>query len=127
MSVCAGFSEVFHQFCSVAGIVELPLGGYARGIGFLGQKWSEKDDPTQSNHAWNIVKVGQYWYLIDVTWDSGSTSKGKRDDYYTNIYLFPKPEEFIFSHFPTDPQFQFLNPPLTPKQFSNSPYSTPSF
>lgn len=27
-----------------------------------------------NNHAWNMVKIGKYWYNIDVTWDdSGST------------------------------------------------------
>lgn len=28
------------------------------------------------NHAWNMVKVGKYWYNVDVTWDDSSSGYG---------------------------------------------------
>ena len=27
------------------------------------------------NHAWNMVKIGKYWYNVDVTWDDQSKNK----------------------------------------------------
>ena len=29
------------------------------------------------NHAWNMVKIGGYWYNVDVTWDDS-----RKDRYY---------------------------------------------
>lgn len=127
MSVCAGFSAVFSQFCKVAGIKEISINGYARGIGKFNESWKPTDDPTQTNHAWNIVRIDNLWYLIDSTWDSGHTRNGKRDDYYSNAYIFVKPEEFIHTHYPSNnSDFQLLNKPYTPEEFSKLPYAKPN-
>lgn len=32
-----------------------------------------------SNHAWNMVKIGKYWYNVDVTWDD---TGGRRYRYF---------------------------------------------
>mgnify|MGYP003292743916 CR=1 FL=1 len=125
LSVCAGFSNVFSQFCKVAGIIEIPVSGYARGIGWGGQSWSKNDDPTKTNHAWNMVNICGFWYLLDVTWDCGNTVKGKRNEFYATTWLFADPETMIHSHYPVNKKYQLLKDPYTPKEFKELNYITP--
>lgn len=47
-SVCAGYSEAFCLLCKRCEIPTVSI--------------------TSSNHEWNLVNLGQYWYAVDVTW-----------------------------------------------------------
>lgn len=60
--------------------------------------------PTQSNHAWNAVKIDGQWKLIDVTWGSGGiTGKSKNFGFkFDDNYFFTKPNAFFLNHFPDD-------------------------
>ncbi|MCR5143841.1 MAG: hypothetical protein K6B67_00870 [Lachnospiraceae bacterium] len=59
VSVCAGYSEAFELYCNYAGIDCIVV--------------------TSSNHEWNQVRIGDYWYLVDVTFaDTG----GEREEYF---------------------------------------------
>lgn len=51
-AVCQGYSCLLYRMLRHAGI-------YSRFIG-----------STPLNHAWNIVKIGNWYYNVDVTWDS---------------------------------------------------------
>ncbi len=70
-TVCAGYSKSFQMLMNASGVLTIGVTGY-----------------TSVGHAWNKVRIGGYWYDIDVTWDDGSggnrtTSQGtyrnKRD------------------------------------------------
>lgn len=52
-----------------------------------------------SNHAWNMVKVGKYWYNIDVTWDD--SNGGYR-------YFLKCDKDFPGHKRPKTPQYQKL-------------------
>lgn len=54
--VCAGYSRAFKLLCNRLGIESLVVSGDATGEGSGG-------------HAWNIVRIGNFYYHIDVTWD----------------------------------------------------------
>lgn len=57
-AVCEGYSSLFYRMCLEAGIdCRIILG---------------KAD--NEDHAWNIVKLGSYYYNIDVTWDENLNS-----------------------------------------------------
>ena len=56
-TVCAGYSEAFALLC------------YARGIPAM--------SITSAHHEWNQVKIGDYWYAVDVTWDDSYGSRYK--------------------------------------------------
>ncbi len=67
-----------------------------------------------SNHAWNAVLINKKWYLLDVTWASGTVngrltkfSKQRNDFYYLT-----KPELFVLDHHPEYKEWQLLNAPL---------------
>ena len=53
-TVCAGYSEAFCMLC------------YAKGIPAY--------SVTSSAHEWSQVRLGSYWYAVDVTWDDSSSS-----------------------------------------------------
>ena len=48
-TVCAGYSESFAMLCRASGIPVISV--------------------TSDEHEWNEVLLGDYWYVVDVTWD----------------------------------------------------------
>ena len=112
---------LFRSLCELAGISAKKFSGYGRGVG---SSPLSAEDPRDSNHAWNAVQVYGYWYLIDVTWDSGhldpATMKNVKE--YSTAYLFSKPEWFIYDHFPEHSFEQFLEPAVSAAAFSNLPF-----
>ena len=56
-SVCQGYATLFYRMCLTAGIDARVITG--------------SDTPGYSDHAWNIVRIGNLYYNIDVTWDAG--------------------------------------------------------
>lgn len=123
-SVCEGYANVFKAFCDTLKIRCEKVHGYARGVG---TSLTNEPDPTQSNHAWNLVKIADAWYLVDCTWDSGHMEgKVSKQDYNTD-WLFLKPEHFIYTHFPEIARQQLLASPLSAAQFSAQPDLRPKF
>lgn len=53
-AVCQGYATLFYRMCLQAGIDARVISGDGGGP-----------------HAWNIVKVGKYYYNVDSTWDAG--------------------------------------------------------
>ncbi len=56
-SVCQGYATLFYRMCLTAGLDARVITG--------------SDTPGYSDHAWNIVRIGNLYYNIDVTWDAG--------------------------------------------------------
>lgn len=52
--VCQGYANLFYRLAKEAGLSVRSI----RGISFSG------------GHAWNIVRIGKYYYNVDSTWDS---------------------------------------------------------
>ena len=66
-SVCQGYATLFYRMCLTAGLDARVITG--------------SDTPGYSDHAWNIVRIGDLYYNIDVTWDAES------DPEYYNYFL----------------------------------------
>ena len=76
-------------------------------------------------HAWNAVRIGKAWYLVDVTWDAGYLSgSGSFVTQYETSYLFIPPRGMIYTHFPENETYQLLNDPVTERDFRDLPYLT---
>lgn len=74
--VCEAYSEAFQMLAHHNNIIV----SYASGLANNGH--------TEELHAWNHVKLGTHWYLIDVTWDD---PLGMDVNYIGNDYfLIPK-------------------------------------
>lgn len=112
-SVCAGYANLFKAICDNAKIKCAVIIGYAKAVGFYhGEKL------TESNHAWNAVKLYDKWELIDVTWgrESVLTNEGQVD--FLNIrYFLDNPNDFILEHFPEDEVWQLLENEISIETF----------
>lgn len=122
LGVCEGYARLLKEVCNRVGIKCLYISGYA---GYVG------DDANY--HAWDIVCCEKEWYFVDPTWDSYVDSKTGENIVRTD-YLFPRPETFILTHYPTsyetengvsigsykigDYNLQLLHNPLTIKEHS---------
>jgi hypothetical protein len=124
LAVCEGYSNVFKRLCDELRIECEIVRGFGRGVGVSPFR---NDTPASSNHAWNLIKIENAWYLVDCTWDSGHLNGRNFQAEYSTDYLFLKPEYFIYTHFPGNPQQQLISSPLSADAFSKLPLFKPKF
>ena len=113
--VCWDFATVFQTLCQHSAIPCHRISGYAR------TDWSAPA-PEQPNHAWNVFRIGDSWYLADPTWQSG-TNEGT--DVFEQItgytYFCTPPEAFVLSHLPEHPMYQLMTCPVSLEEFRQVP------
>ena len=110
--VCAGYSRIFATMCSCLDVEAEYISGNVK-------EDFEKGYPTKSTHAWNAIKVGQNYYLVDTTWGAGICDGDYFSQNYQEWYFCPDPSHFIRSHYPSLQKWQLLSPPITPEEFVN--------
>jgi len=101
-AVCEGFSKLFQFFCQQSGIEAYSIGGYISKKGILQDR---------ATHSWNVVKINNEWRFFDLTWAYAILEYTgiKRT---TNEFYMVSPYEFILSHLPLVPMWQFLDTPV---------------
>ncbi|XP_064197224.1 kyphoscoliosis peptidase [Anguilla rostrata] len=121
-AVCAGYAGLFQEMCRVAGIECETVSGYSKGAGYkLGKRFNG-----DTNHAWNAVRLGGRWHLLDSTWGAGNCSEKFRFD-YNEFYFLTHPALFVGDHFPEDAKWQLLTPRVSLKQYENMDHKKSSF
>ena len=65
-TVCNGYALLTYKMLIEAGVLVKIVTGMATSGG------------SSENHAWNVVKIGPWWYNLDVTWDD----TGRTMDYF---------------------------------------------
>ncbi len=115
-AVCDGYSRLFRTLGIAMGLEIEKVVGYSKGYGYrVGQKISKTD------HAWNIIKINGQWKVFDATWGSGHgknvngrlVSTQEFDNYWFNL----SPYEAIFNHYPENPDYSFVQPPISLRQY----------
>jgi hypothetical protein len=124
LAVCEGYSNLFKKLCDEIDVECEVVHGYARGAG---SSPFTDENPSDSNHAWNMVNIEGAWYFIDSTWDAGHLRGSNFQADYETDYLFIRPEHFIYDHFPENPRQQLLEKPVSPDGFSRLPFFEPEF
>lgn len=114
--VCADYANLYKRMCDLAKIECHVIIGYAKGYGY-----SQGDIFTDTDHAWNMVKVEDKSKFVDATWGSGGVEQinGKLT-YIRNINIekvLVNPGRFSESHLPADPRWQLLTKPISMKRF----------
>ena len=113
--VCAGYSLIFERMCDSLGLESNYVVGYSKGAGF-----TPGVIPKQSDHAWNSVKIGSSYYLVDSTWGSGSCDGDTYSANFNEFYFCSNPEAFIRTHLPEEKQWQLISPTITLETFVNT-------
>jgi hypothetical protein len=105
-AVCQGYALLMYKMLTEAGVPARIISGEAAAGGSRGP------------HAWNIVKIGRYWYNVDVTWD---------DSYNTDRY-FLKSNAGFSDHFrdsELDTAAFNVTHPMAPNDFSPAENAEP--
>ena len=112
--VCAGYSLIFEKMCDSLGLESNYVVGYSKGAGF-----TPGVIPKQSDHAWNSVKIGSSYYLVDSTWGSGHCDGDTYNANFNDFYFCTNPEAFIRTHLPEEKQWQLISETITLETFVN--------
>ncbi|MBQ2997602.1 MAG: hypothetical protein IJD62_01225 [Oscillospiraceae bacterium] len=70
-SVCQGYTLALYRMALEAGVDARCIAGIGYGDGI-----------NPENHAWNIVKLGDYYYNADATWDATVAEYGGEYEYF---------------------------------------------
>jgi transglutaminase/protease-like cytokinesis protein 3 len=118
-SVCEGYANLFKALCEASGLPCAAITGWTKNMpDKIGKPFTK-----YTTHAWNSIRIGQKWYLCDVTWGSGSlddaTHKFKRE---FNDFYFCMPENLFFlNHYPEDPKWM-LGYKISKTDFIEAPH-----
>jgi hypothetical protein len=123
-AVCEGFSGLFKSLGKAAGLEIRTIRGYAKG--YNSRVGERSGGPP--NHAWNAVKIGSEWQLMDATWGGGYLNeKGEYVRSFNGYFFFTPPEKFIFTHFPENSKWQLLDKPVSRDDFEKLAFLRPAF
>ena len=117
-AVCVGYANLLYVMCQLAGVECDVVFGWSKGFNYPGYLREESD------HAWNVVKIGNKWKLIDVTWDAGFVERRSFIKRYTLQWYNLTPAQFIYSHLPEEDEWQLLPEKQirSHAQFEKEPY-----
>ncbi len=76
-AVCEGYTVLFYRMAEMCGIDSRVITGW-------GDSYTHPSDENDlPDHAWNIAKIGDYYYYLDSTWDESVTDGvPAKTDYY---------------------------------------------
>lgn len=111
--VCMHYAALFHAICTRLGFQSYIISGYTK---FINRPVGKLP------HAWNAVKINGNWFLFDPTWASGYIIENTFLPYYDEIWYKQTPEEFIYSHIPFDPIWQFRDQVSTHEEIAKDDY-----
>ncbi|MHA3787826.1 transglutaminase domain-containing protein [Flavobacterium hauense] len=114
--VCQGYATLYMVVAEKAGLeCELIPGTSKSHPAHIGKA------PGASDHAWNAVKIGSEWKLLDTTWGAGTVT-GEKPEFvfkFNDKYFFSEPDTFFLNHFPDDKRWLLTD--KTEKDFANLP------
>lgn len=111
IAVCEGFSNLYYSLGKKLNLQIEKVSGYSKGYGYKTGTSFKKTD-----HAWNIIKIGNEWTVFDATWGEGYgenvngklLSKKKFNESWFNV----SPYAAIFSHYPEKKEFINVSPAI---------------
>jgi len=111
--ICSNYAALFQACCRSAGVQSYIIEGYTR----------QNNKAVLIGHAWNAVRINNRFYEVDATWASGSLKGNRYIPQFKDEFFMIPPVEFIRTHMPFDPIWQFSTNPITPKEFEKGDFS----
>ncbi len=119
--VCEAYSGLFKSFGELAGLEVATIAGDSKQYFY-----KQPSDLDKGGHAWNVVKIDDgRWMIVDATWGAGHVRNRTFTRNLSVHWFDPKPEIFIFTHFPKEDKWQLLNKPVTRDEFLRIPPLSP--
>src|SRR6185312_15722417 len=110
--VCENFAAIFNDLCFKCGIPSFYIEGFTKQLGGI----------DRTPHVWCAAFVDGQWNFYDPTWDAGYVRSGTFFSNSQTKFFKISPQEFIQTHLPFDPLFQFLNYPVSYREFVNGDF-----
>lgn len=109
--ICGDYTSLFHQFCMQLHIKCEIIEGYVPEFN------SDNRIYVETNHAWNVVEIGDHWYYCDLLGFSGHLKQNSTNDYHFVKHLdinefLTSGLPFIVDHIPADPMWQLSAHPI---------------
>lgn len=120
-AVCDGYARLFKALCDKSNIKSVVINGTAR------MYFTPVGTNVYNGHAWNAVSIQNKWYLLDVTWASGTSNGYRFNEEFNVFYFLTDPVKFFNDHFPDDSVWILLDNPPTLQQFYNAIYISQDF
>ncbi len=120
-AVCGGYSDIVTELASYLGLEAVKIPGFSKGYGY-----SEGERFTQSDHAWNAIKIQGSWKLFDTTWGAGAIDDKK--EYipsFTATWFAMDPELFLMTHYPEDGKWSLVSQKSSLEKFAALPFIEP--
>lgn len=122
--VCEGYARLMVALGKASG---LEIAYVAGSIRDASRRVADGDDTSIKaalegyGHAWNAVKLGDRWELIDATWDDPAGGEPT----LRSTYLFIPPKLMLLDHLPDSTGWQLVDAPVTPGEFVRQPMMSP--
>jgi len=114
--ICDNYSQLFHYMCNSIGIESYVISGYTPEI--------DNNEIPDISHSWNAVKIEGDYLFLDNTWAAGYVNyKGNYIHKFIDEYFLISSKEFIKTHVPFDPIWQFLNNPISNLEIENKDFT----
>lgn len=121
-ALCSGYAMLLERMSRSVGLECFIVEGYAR-------DFTDRVNHGNVNHAWNVVRLSNKWYLADVTWASGYVDEQATifTRNFNGNYFLTEPGLFIANHYPRKESWTLLYNRPTLKQFLSAPIKTSAF
>jgi len=115
-AICGGYARLFEALATASGLEAKYVSGYAKGYGY-------QPSAELPRHAWNVVRINNNWKLIEATWGAGGIRRSDERFVFRfkPEYFLSDPASFVKTHFPKDPRWQLLTPPISLEHFKAIP------
>ena len=111
--ICSNYAALFQACCKSVGVQSYIIEGYTR----------QNNKTVLIGHAWNAVRINNRFYDVDATWASGSLKGNRYIPEFRDEFFMISPAEFVKTHMPFDPIWQFSSNPVTSKEFEKGDFS----
>ena len=117
--VCQAYCELYYRLAEPLGLHCTIISGVTK---------DSKGNISDDGHAWLLVEVEEGGILVDPTWGAGGVQDGVfvRNENDDMSWFNVDPYWLIFTHYPDDSTFQFVETPIGKEAFAQLPHLKPS-